>query len=137
MMKISSKNIYFLVLKKTHLILLSSHLLEILYLYNIQSNIFFPKIILALPWTGAFVYVCTLVHSSVQSLSCVQLFVMPRAAACQASVSIINSWSLLKLMSIKSVMTSNHLILCRPLLPLPSIFPRIQVFSNESVLRIR
>ena len=58
-------------------------------------------------------------------------------AACQASLSITNSQSLLKLMSIESVMTSNHLILCRPLLFLPSIFPSIRVFSNESVLHIR
>ena len=58
-------------------------------------------------------------------------------AACQASLSIINSWSLLKLMSIKSVMPSSHVILYRPLLLLPSVFPSIRVFSNESVLRIR
>ena len=75
--------------------------------------------------------------SSVRSLSCVQLFVIPWAAACQASLSITNSWSFLKLMSIESVMPSNHLILCRPLLLLPSIFPSIKVFSYESVLRIR
>ena len=61
----------------------------------------------------------------------------PWTAARQASLSIINSWSSLKLMSIKPVMTSNHLILCRPLLLLPSIFPSIRVFSNESVLPIR
>ena len=70
--------------------------------------------------------------SSVQSLSRVQLFSTPWAAACQASLSIINSWSLLKLMSIESVMPSNHLILCGPLLLLPSIFPSTRVFSNES-----
>ena len=58
-------------------------------------------------------------------------------AACQASLSIINSWNLLKVMSIKSVMPSNHLILCRPLLLPPSIFPIIRVISNESVLHIR
>ena len=57
--------------------------------------------------------------------------------ACQATLSITNSWSLLKLMSIESVMPSNHLILCRPLLLLPSIFPSVRVFSNESVLHIR
>jgi len=74
--------------------------------------------------------------SSVQSLSHVQLFVTPWTAACRASLSITNSWSLLKLMSIKSVNPSNHLILCRSLL-LPSIFPSSRVFSNESVLRIR
>ena len=75
--------------------------------------------------------------SSVQSLSCVWLFVTPWIAACQVSLSITNFWSLLKLMSIMSVIPSNHLILCRPLLLLPSIFPSIRGFSNESVLRIR
>ena len=74
--------------------------------------------------------------NSVQLLSHVQLFVIPWTAACQASLSITNSWSLLKLMSIESVMPSNHLILCRPLF-LPSVFPSIRVFSNESVLHIR
>ena len=73
---------------------------------------------------------------SVQSLSCVRLFVTPWTAACRASLSITNSWSFLKLMSIKLVMPSNHLILYHPLLP-PSIFPSIRVFSNESVLCIR
>ena len=61
----------------------------------------------------------------------------PWTAACQASLSITNSWSLLKLMSIKLIMPSNHLILCHPLLFVPSIFPSIRVFSNESVLRLR
>ena len=76
-------------------------------------------------------------RSSVQSLSHVQLFATPWTAARQASLSIINSWSLLKLMSIDSVMPSNHLVLSRPLfLPL-SVFPNIRVFSNESVLHIR
>ena len=74
---------------------------------------------------------------SVQSLSCIWLFATPWTAALQASLSITNSKSLLKLMSIKSVMPSNHLILCRPLFLLPSIFPSIRIFSNESVLRIR
>ena len=74
---------------------------------------------------------------SVQSLSHVRLFAAPWTAARQASLSITNSWSLLKLMSIESVMPSNHLILCRPLLLLPSIFPSIRVFSNESVLCTR
>ena len=72
--------------------------------------------------------------SSVHSLSLVQLFVTPWTAAFQASLSITNSWSMLKLMSIESVMPSNHLILCHPLLLLPSIFPSIRVFCNESVL---
>ena len=75
--------------------------------------------------------------SSIQSLSHVQLFVIPWTAACQVSLSITNSQSLLKLMSIESVMPSNHLILCHPLLLLPSIFPSIRVFSNKSVLHIR
>ena len=75
--------------------------------------------------------------SSVNSLSRVQLFVTPWTAAHQASLSITNSHSLLKLMSIESVMPSNHFILCHPLLLLPSVFPSIRVFSNESVLRIR
>ena len=74
---------------------------------------------------------------SVQSLSRVRLFATPWTAARQVSLSITSSRSLLKLMSIESVMPSNHLILCRPLLLLPSIFPSIRVFSNESVLRIR
>ena len=67
----------------------------------------------------------------------VQLFVIPWTAACQASLSITISWSLLKLISIESLMSSDHLILCHPLLLPPSIFPRIRVFSNESVLCIR
>ena len=75
--------------------------------------------------------------SSVQSLSRVWLFVTPWAAALQASLSITSSWSLLNLMTIELVMPSKHLILCHPLLLLPSIFPSIRVFSNESILRIR
>ena len=73
----------------------------------------------------------------VQLLSCVQLFVTPWTAAHQASLSITNSWSLLKLTSIKSAIPSNHLILCCPLLLLPSIFPSIRVFSSESAPRVR
>ena len=75
--------------------------------------------------------------SSVQSLSCVQLFATPWTAARQASLSITNSQSLLKLMSIELVIPSNHLILCCCLLLPPSIFPSIRVFSNESALHIR
>ena len=86
---------------------------------------------MAICWTTRFLF------SSVQSLSHVWLFVTPWTTAYQASLSITNSWSLLKLMSIESVMPSNHLILCRPLLLLPSIFPSIRVFSNESALHIR
>ena len=75
--------------------------------------------------------------SSVQSLSRVWLFATPWTAARQASLFITNSWSSLKLMSIESVMPSNHLILCYPLLLLPSTFPSIRVFSKESALCIR
>ena len=75
--------------------------------------------------------------SSVQTLSDVQLFVNPGTAAGQASLSITNTWSLLKLMSIRLVMHSNHLILCHPFFLLPAIFLSIRVFSNESVLHIR
>ena len=78
-----------------------------------------------------------MLFSSVQLLHCVHLFVTPWNAAHQASLSITNSWSILKLMSIDLVMPSNHFILCHPLLLLPSIFPSIRVFSNESTLRIR
>ena len=82
-------------------------------------------------------WVAILFFSSVQLLSCIQLFETPWTAARQASLSITDSQSLLKLMSIKSVMPSNHLILCHPILLLPSIFPSIRVFSNESVLLMR
>ena len=75
--------------------------------------------------------------SSVPSLSHVQHFTTPWTAACQASLIISNSWSLLKLMSIELVMPSIHLTLCCPFLLLPLIFPSIRVFSNESVIRIR
>ena len=80
---------------------------------------------------------CYFQFSSVQPLGHVQLFATPWTAVRQASLSIINSWSMLKLVSNKSVRPSNHLILCRPLLFPPSIFPSIIVFSNESVLCIR
>jgi len=75
--------------------------------------------------------------SSVQFFNCVWLFAMPWTAACQASLSITNSWNLPKLMSIELVMPFNHLILCRPLLLPPSIFPSIRIFSSESALCIR
>ena len=90
-----------------------------------------------LPFPCSSKQLCNTQFSSVQSLSHVQLFVTPWTAACQASLSITNSWNLLKLMFIESVMPPNHFILCRPLLLLPSIFPSIRVFSNESVLCIR
>ena len=79
----------------------------------------------------------TVAVSSVQSLSHVRLFAAPWTAAHQASLSVTNSWSLPKLMSTESVMPSNHLILCHPLLFLPSIFPSTRVFPNKSALRIR
>ena len=82
-------------------------------------------------------YILNVNISSVQSLSCVRLFATPWTTACQASLSITNSQSPPKFKPIESVMPSNHLILCRPLLLLPSIFPSIRVFSNESALCIR
>ena len=89
----------------------------------------------------SFLNICSVVlrvyFSSVQSLSHVQLVATPWTAARQASLPIANSQSLLKLMSTELVMPSNHLILCRPLLFLPSIFPSIRVFSNESALHVR
>ena len=78
-----------------------------------------------------------MLFSSAQSLSRVRLFATPLTAACQASLSFTISWSLLKLMSIELVMSSNHLVLCHPILLLPSFFLSIRVFSNESVLCIR
>ena len=86
---------------------------------------------------NAFSYFVNQFLTSVQLLSHVRLFATPWTTACQASLSITNSQSLLKLMSIESVMPSNHLILCHPLLLPPSIFPSIRVFSSESVLHIR
>ena len=86
------------------------------------------------PWGSHFI---NSIFRSVQSLSRVQLFATPWTTACQASLSITNSWSLPKLISIELVMPSNHRILCHPLLLLPSIFPSIRIFSNESALRIR
>ena len=81
--------------------------------------------------------IAVLQFSSVQLLSHVRLFATPWTTEHQASLSVTNSWSLLKLISMESVMPSNHLILCRPLFLLPSIFPSIRVFSNESALHIR
>ena len=96
--------------------------LSIFSAHRVENNKLFPQKILQ--------------FSSVQLLSYVRLFATPWTAACQASLSIANSESLLKLMSIESVMPSNHLIICHPLLR-PSIFSSIRVFSNESVLHIR
>ena len=94
-----------------------------IYLFHLDSWIFFVSFFKA--------------FSSVQSLNRVWLFVTPWTTARQATLSVTNSQSLPKLMCIESVIPSNHLILCRPLLLLPSIFPSIRVFSDESVLRIR
>ena len=93
------------------------------------------SLVVAESWTRLSNLTRDLAISSVQSLSRVQLFATPWTAAHQASLSITYSWSLLRLMSIESVMPSSHLILCRPLLP--SIFPSIRVLSNESVHCIR
>ena len=95
---------------------------------DFQKNIYFCFIGMSKP---------LIVFSSVQSISCVWFFATPWIAVCQASLSITDSWSPPKPMSIESVMTSNHLILCRPFLLLRSIFPSIRVFSKESSLRIR
>ena len=96
--------------------------------FTVISSVFQPR---------AAAFSCAYHFSSVQLLSHVQLFATPWTAACQASLSITNSRSMLKLMSIESVRPSNHLILCRPLLLLPSILHSNRVFSNESALRMR
>ena len=88
-------------------------------------------------FVGLNLLIVSLQFSSVQSLSRVRLFATPWIAACRASLTITNSWSLPKLMSIESVMPSSHLIQCRPLLLLPSIPPSIRVFSNESTFHMR
>ena len=101
----------------------------IFYLPKWRQHLYKQLISEGFPTTDVIVVVrVCLTFSSVQLLSCVQLFATPWIAARQASLSITNSWRLLKLVSIESVMPSNHLILCYPLL-LPSIFPRIRVFS--------
>ena len=107
--------------------------------FSLLNFFFNPQLgSLLLLYRFAVVYIANQMHlASVQSLSHVRLFATPRTAARQASLSITNSQSLLKLMSIELVMPSNHLILCCPLLLLPLIFPSIRVFSNESVLHIR
>ena len=124
------------------ILLLDYWLRKYLPAFSIVKGLFTPlKTIWILWWSTSklFTYLFTLSvqFSSVQLLSCVWLFVNPWITACQASLSIINFRSLLKLMSIKPVMRSSHLILCRPLLLLPSIPPTIRVFSGESTLRMR
>ena len=108
-------------------------------LYQILSVIRLLKHIASehINWHNSFEIFCQILVGSVQSLSHVWLFETPWNAALQASPSITNSRTLPKLLSIELVMPSNHLILCRPLLLPPSIFPSIRVFFNESVLRIR
>ena len=129
---------------KFHHIYHGSLQIELLYFFP-HNNVLFGNAITYLTYPfGAFgLFNSFAITSSalnipvVQLLSRVGLFPTPWTAARQASLSITNSWSLLKLMSIELVMPSNHLILCRPLLLLPSIFPIIRVFSNESALCIR
>ena len=106
-------------------------------LKSVQKLNFFFFLILVHSGLAYYTLLAGLQFSSVQSLSCVRLFVTPWTAACQASLSITNAQSLLKLMSIKSVMPSKDLILSRPLLLLSSIFPSIRVFSNESLLHMK
>ena len=129
--------------KKMFLTCLQTYLILLCFTFNVFcrlkvcSNLVSRRSIGAL-FPIAFVHfrsVCQ--FSSIQSLSRVQLFVTPWTTAHQDSLSITNSWSLLRLMSIESVMPSSHLIFCHPLLLLPPIPPSIRVFSNESVLRIR
>ena len=103
----------------------------------VPSNSYVETLIISVTVFQVGAFGRSLGFSSIQSLSHVQHFSTPCTAECLASPSITNSWSLLKLMSIESVMPSNHLILCPPLLLLPSIFPGIRVFSNGSVLHIR
>ena len=102
----------------------------LLFIYLFLSSL--SRVWLSVIYIYIYIYI-----SSVQLLSHVRLFATPWTAARRASLSITNYWSLLKLMSIKSVIPSNHLILCHPLLLPPSIFPSIRVFSIESVLPIR
>ena len=117
---------------------------DVIYMWNLKRDINGPTYEAETDWEqihgcqgGGMDWEFRVQFSSVQSLSLVWLFVTPWTAALQASLSITNSWSSLKLMSIESMMPSNHLILCHPLLLLTSIFPSIRVFSNESALHIR
>ena len=98
---------------------------------------FFKRNSFNLIYLMSILYPIDLLSSSVQSVSCIRLFVTPWTAAHQGSLSITKSQSLLKLMSIKSLMPSSHLILCRPLLLLPPIPPSIRVFSNKSTVHMR
>ena len=106
------------------------------WLSEVYAKMWTSSILKTSSWVLLFLHNLFHQFSSVQSLSHVQLFVTPWSAAFQASLSITNSRSLLKLMSVESVIPSKHLILCRPLLLPPSIFPSIRVFSNESTIHI-
>jgi len=141
--------LYVLLLLLLIIVIIIQHII-VCYCYNlncyiqvyskvIQLHIYIFNIyIYSVTYTHIYIYITNSQRvSSVQLLSRVQLFVTPRTAAHQASLSITNSESPPKPMSIKSVMPSNHLILCHPLLLLPSIFPSIRVFSNESAFHIR
>ena len=104
---------------------------------SMDNNLVWTSLIFPLAYCSQYIHMYSHVISSVQLISPLRLFATPWTAARQAFLSITNSQSFLKLMSVQLVMPSNHLILCCPLLLLPSIFPSIRVFSNESVLRIR
>ena len=144
---LSSSPSYIQIIPKSHFFLSHSHGLEQAILYSLMKSCFLRPIELFPSCRGFFsslglfsthsISLFSFHDSSVHLLSCVQLFVTPWTAACQAFLSITNTQSLLKLMSIKSVMPSNHLIPLSSLLLLPSIFPSIRVFSNESVLGIK
>ena len=110
-----------------------------MYMYTLSCVCLYIYIDINISTTQRCCCVCVYIYqfSSVQLFNRVRLFATPWTAACQASLSITNSWSLLKRMSIESVMPSNHFIFCGLLLLPPSIFPSIMVFSNESVLCIR
>ena len=126
-----------LVMPSNHLILCHPLLLPPSIFPSIR--VFSKESVLPIRWPKycSFSFIAIVEFVAVQPFSHVRLSAIPWAAACQASLCITNSQSLLKLMSIESVMPSNHLILCHPLLLLPSIFPSIRVFSNKSALRIR
>ena len=126
------KYIYIFIVLHLNLIFCYTYKLHYLYILHMCRYKLYMCIYIAYTYICMYINIC-----SVQLLSHVQLFVTPWTAVRQASLSITNSQSLLKLMSIELVMPSNHLIPCCPLLLLPSIFPSIRVFSNKSVLHIR
>ena len=144
---LSSSPSYIKIVPKSHFFLSHSHGLEQAVLYSLMKSCFLRPVELFPFCRGFFsslglfsthsISLFSFHDSSVHLLSCVQLCVTPWTAACQAFLSITNTQSLLKLMSIKSVMPSNHLIPLSSLLLLPSIFPSVRVFSNESVLCIK